>query len=73
MRAQNSFLRTTEFLWQEGHTVHATYEEADERARMMLDIYRDFAEIIWRFLLSLVKKVNQKNLLVHMQHILVRQ
>ncbi|MCC6520966.1 proline--tRNA ligase [Candidatus Nomurabacteria bacterium] len=38
------FLRTTEFLWQEGHTVHATYEEADERARMMLDIYRDFAE-----------------------------
>lgn len=38
------FLRTTEFLWQEGHTVHATYEEADERARMMLDIYKDFAE-----------------------------
>lgn len=38
------FLRTTEFLWQEGHTVHATYEEADARARMMLDIYRDFAE-----------------------------
>ncbi|HLD17732.1 MAG TPA: proline--tRNA ligase [Patescibacteria group bacterium] len=38
------FLRTTEFLWQEGHTVHATHEQADERARMMLEVYRDFAE-----------------------------
>jgi prolyl-tRNA synthetase len=38
------FLRTTEFLWQEGHTVHATEEEADDRARMMLDVYRSFAE-----------------------------
>jgi prolyl-tRNA synthetase len=37
------FLRTTEFLWQEGHTVHETEKEADERARMMLSIYRDFA------------------------------
>lgn len=38
------FLRTTEFLWQEGHTVHATNEEADARARMMLAIYKEFAE-----------------------------
>ncbi len=38
------FLRTTEFLWQEGHTVHATDAEADTRARQMLDIYKDFAE-----------------------------
>jgi len=38
------FLRTTEFLWQEGHTVHVTIDEADERARQMLEIYRDFAE-----------------------------
>ncbi len=38
------FLRTTEFLWQEGHTVHATAEEADAYARTMLDVYRDFAE-----------------------------
>lgn len=38
------FLRTTEFLWQEGHTVHATEKEAEERALMMLDIYKDFAE-----------------------------
>jgi prolyl-tRNA synthetase len=38
------FLRTTEFLWQEGHTVHETQEEADDKAREMLEIYRDFAE-----------------------------
>jgi len=38
------FLRTTEFLWQEGHTAHATAEEAREEARRMLDVYRDFAE-----------------------------
>ena len=38
------FLRTTEFLWQEGHTVHATHDEADERARMMGDVYTKFAE-----------------------------
>ena len=38
------FLRTTEFLWQEGHTAHATYEEAEEEARRMLSIYADFAE-----------------------------
>ncbi|HAF69870.1 MAG: Proline--tRNA ligase [Acetothermia bacterium 64_32] len=38
------FLRTTEFLWQEGHTAHATAEEAEEEARRMLDVYADFAE-----------------------------
>ncbi len=38
------FLRTSEFLWQEGHTAHATREEAEERARMMLRVYADFAE-----------------------------
>ena len=38
------FLRTTEFLWQEGHTVHATKEEALEETRLMLDVYADFAE-----------------------------
>jgi prolyl-tRNA synthetase len=37
------FMRTTEFLWQEGHTAHATLEEADIRARQMLKIYEDFA------------------------------
>ena len=38
------FLRTTEFLWQEGHTAHRTIEEAEERTLMMLDVYRAFAE-----------------------------
>jgi prolyl-tRNA synthetase len=38
------FLRTTEFLWQEGHTCHATPEEAEAEARQMLMVYRDFAE-----------------------------
>jgi prolyl-tRNA synthetase len=38
------FLRTAEFLWQEGHTVHATAEEAIEETRRMLDVYADFAE-----------------------------
>lgn len=38
------FLRTAEFWWQEGHTAHATYEEAEAEARQMLDVYADFAE-----------------------------
>jgi prolyl-tRNA synthetase len=38
------FLRTTEFLWQEGHTVHATAEEAERETRQMLDVYAEFAE-----------------------------
>lgn len=38
------FLRTSEFLWQEGHTAHATREEAEARAKQMLDVYADFAK-----------------------------
>jgi len=38
------FLRTSEFLWQEGHTVHATEEEAMEETMRMLKVYKDFAE-----------------------------
>lgn len=38
------FLRTSEFLWQEGHSAHATREEADQRARQMLDVYADCVE-----------------------------
>jgi prolyl-tRNA synthetase len=38
------FLRTTEFLWQEGHTAHATAEEAQEEVDRMLNVYADFAE-----------------------------
>lgn len=39
-----TFLRTSEFLWQEGHTAHASKEEAEERTRMMLEVYARFAE-----------------------------
>lgn len=38
------FLRTTEFLWQEGHTVHATKEEAEQKTMQMLGVYQNFAE-----------------------------
>src|SRR5712664_3578628 len=38
------FLRTTEFLWQEGHTAHATQKEAEEETRQMVGVYRAFAE-----------------------------
>lgn len=38
------FLRTTEFLWQEGHTAHATFDEAEAEARQMLEVYKTFVE-----------------------------
>ena len=38
------FLRTTEFLWQEGHTAHETAEEAEEETRKMLGVYKEFSE-----------------------------
>ena len=38
------FLRTAEFLWQEGHTAHATAEEAVEETQKMINVYADFAE-----------------------------
>jgi prolyl-tRNA synthetase len=43
-RRTRLFLRTSEFLWQEGHTCHRTYEEAQEETLRMLDVYRDFIE-----------------------------
>lgn len=44
IKATKPFLRTSEFLWQEGHTVHATKEEAERQVRAMLDIYRETVE-----------------------------
>ena len=38
------FLRTSEFLWQEGHTAHATKEEAEAEAKQMMEVYADFSE-----------------------------
>ncbi len=42
--ATRPFLRTTEFLWQEGHTVHATKEDADKEVMTILGFYRDLIE-----------------------------
>ncbi|MEG1548179.1 MAG: proline--tRNA ligase [Clostridia bacterium] len=43
-KSTRPFLRTSEFLWQEGHTAHANFEEAQEETMRMLEIYREFAE-----------------------------
>lgn len=43
-KATRPFLRTMEFLWQEGHTAHATAKQAREETLRMLDVYRDFAQ-----------------------------
>jgi len=43
-KSTKPFLRTAEFLWQEGHTAHASFEEAEEEALRMLEVYRDFVE-----------------------------
>jgi len=43
-KSTRPFLRTSEFLWQEGHTIHATAEEAQEETLQMLDVYREVAE-----------------------------
>ena len=44
IKATRPFLRTSEFLWQEGHTVHATEEDAQQEVMMILNIYRDLIE-----------------------------
>ncbi|MCG0275028.1 MAG: proline--tRNA ligase [Thermosediminibacteraceae bacterium] len=43
-KSTKPFLRTAEFLWQEGHTAHRTEEEAEEETLLMLEVYRDFVE-----------------------------
>jgi prolyl-tRNA synthetase len=45
-KATRPFLRTMEFLWQEGHTAHATAEEGREETLRMLEVYREFAETV---------------------------
>jgi prolyl-tRNA synthetase len=56
-KSTRPFLRTSEFLWQEGHTIHATAEEAQEETLLMLEIYREFAENV----LALPTYVGQKS------------
>jgi len=55
------FLRTAEFLWQEGHTAHATREEAEEEARRMLEVYASFAQDYMAVpVIKGVKSVNER-------------
>ncbi len=56
-KSTRPFLRTSEFLWQEGHTIHATAEEAQEETLQMLEVYREFAENV----LALPVYVGQKS------------
>lgn len=53
------FLRTAEFLWQEGHTAHATRQEAIDETRQMLEVYADFAENIMA--MPVIKGVKTEN------------
>jgi prolyl-tRNA synthetase len=55
------FLRTSEFLWQEGHTAHASHAEAQEEVARMLDVYRDFAhEVMAMPVIRGVKTANER-------------
>jgi prolyl-tRNA synthetase len=55
------FLRTSEFLWQEGHTAHATKEEAVEETEKMLDVYANLLKNLWQFLyLKELKTENER-------------
>jgi len=54
------FLRSMEFLWQEGHTAHATAEEAEERTKQMLNVYADFCEEVLAIPMIKGKKTNKE-------------
>ena len=54
------FLRSAEFLWQEGHTFHATPEEAEARTEQMLNVYADFCEEILAIPLVKGKKTDKE-------------
>ena len=58
------FLRSREFLWQEGHTAHATAEEAEERTIQMLNVYADFLEQVLAIPVVKGKKTEKENLQV---------
>ena len=62
------FLRTAEFLWQEGHTAHATREEAEAEAQKMLHVYGDFAE---KYMAVPVSKVLNRLMNVLPEHLIL--
>ncbi len=59
------FLRTTEFLWQEGHTVHSSHEESEKQVIQALEMYRKFAEEVLALETYTVRNLNQRSLQVH--------
>ncbi len=59
-KSTRPFLRTSEFLWQEGHTVHETAEEAQEETLKMLEVYREFTENVLAIPLSLGLKTEKE-------------
>ena len=62
------FLRTAEFLWQEGHTAHSTADEAIDETRQMLDVYAKFAEDFMAMPVVREEKQRQRDLLVQRIH-----
>jgi prolyl-tRNA synthetase len=59
------FLRTAEFLWQEGHTAHATKEDAIEETQKMINVYADFAENFLGIPVIIGTKSDSERLPVH--------
>ena len=59
-KSTRPFLRTSEFLWQEGHTFHATAEEAEARTEQMLNVYADFCEDVLAIPLVKGKKTEKE-------------
>lgn len=56
------FLRTSEFLWQEGHTLHQTEEEAREETLKMLEVYREFMQNVLAIDVLVGQKSEKRNL-----------
>ena len=67
------FLRTAEFLWQEGHTAHATKEEALEETDKIINLYSDFAQDFMAMPVVIGANLKMKDLLVHLKPILLRR
>ena len=63
------FLRSREFWWQEGHTVHETQEEAEKETRNMLNTYKTFFEDYLAIPVVAGKKLKKKNLQVQSIHL----
>lgn len=63
-KATRPFLRTSEFLWQEGHTIHATAEEAQEETMQMLHVYQEVAENVMALPVYVGQKSEKESSLV---------